>query len=1429
MGRNYTDNNTPQKGMVQDVNPAFQPDGTYRFALNTVNITDSGEQGFVGIEPGNTACYDLPNDYYVIGSIPLVDNKAVLFLVSSDNERSEIGVGDNFCNYTTIINSTCLGFTKENQIQGTHSIVNGCETVVYFTSPTMYAINITNYEQYLLSGYTQSTANTDGEGWDCELLKQFPNYDRPTLSSFSVNDAGGDLPLGTYQIITSYLDSASNSIGWFDFTHPIPVTDESFTAGFETIDGGFNSDVPPTNKSITVTYDNVDTSYKYLRIALVASNDGVRTGYLIYDVPITSSTLSYTITTLTNAEEIDINNLIISPVVYEEAKTVTQINNRLLYGNLIGKQIDHAAFQQAANSIKTVWFAEQLQGKNISGNNYKSPSSFVETKGYMRDEVYAMGIVFLFKDGYVTPVYHIPGREKNTGHGDYFVGNVLPAASDPNIHNRKAPVTGWDDTVYTVVNSTTTGASEVYVGDVEHLGLAVADTVERWEVFNTATKTSGGAFHREGELAYWESDLEYPDTTDCNGDRVYPSGKIRYHKMPDTTLMYHADGDYNVYPLGLRFTNIDVPAAYTDQVTGFMIVRVKRDFSNSSVIDKGMFTQCIRVGSTPIIHQCYPYNDSRQPLVNIDRHFQGFHGPVAKFDRNALNASHVKFEKILYGTSNYEISDTALNPDRYVSWTSLDAFEDTKNPEDYNTNRRIDIQVYADADSVIESTFGADTFDNTEQQEVLALNLTTPAQPLAPLGHLTAGLSDGDDVNFLYGSVKKYLPQQYGSLSNLVYIPVQNSFETYAGTVADINVYGGDCFISELTFRRTALIEAMTYLPINHDDPDITLAGSFCERHVVGYFVESTINCGYRNEGDLDTEVYYPKTYYPNVARFAELELWTSDDSTDMANRYLDLIPNYYEINPDFNQENDVKIYIPLPSSFDYCSSCLEEFKTRIIYSEVKSIESTQDAFRVFLPNNYVDLPQNKGELTNLFVNDYKLFAHTENSLFSMLTSPQTIETDEATTYLGNAAFLSLEPQELKSIVEGYLGSKHQWATCTSEYGTLFVSKDRLFLMQDGMIEISNMGMRQFFIDNKLIFGESFRELMLDFSSSSTLEFSYLDNPANPHGVGFIACFDREKRRFIIHKRDYKILFGVGTVDEPIGFWGTKNTNIEYLEGAIVYNADTGWFEQAGPVISSNMGSFQNFTELEFSDTTLFENKSYTISYDPNLKQWISFHSYLPNFMFNTYDKWYTFSTEYMGSVYEHNTESFQRYYGQFKDHIIELVMSEDVLRSSVAKSVSYVSRALKYNSTYNQWVDVPYSTFTDVWLYNTSQSSDILSITVANNNGDPFLSIDYTDGETIVFKAEQTWRFNRFSNLVSDTSIPFATSSWTDISSDFFIDKLPNPLAHSTGITLYEREKFRDKFLIVRLIHSRSLLDGKGNLDLHTQYIFGNMKLSNR
>ena len=108
---------SPGKGLFMDTSPEVQPERTYRFALNAMNESKDGDQGFLINEQGNYECGDLDdNKWLVIGHVYTDNDTAIVFLAPRLSE--DIGIGKivevtDGCKVTTIMTSSCLNFSVD--------------------------------------------------------------------------------------------------------------------------------------------------------------------------------------------------------------------------------------------------------------------------------------------------------------------------------------------------------------------------------------------------------------------------------------------------------------------------------------------------------------------------------------------------------------------------------------------------------------------------------------------------------------------------------------------------------------------------------------------------------------------------------------------------------------------------------------------------------------------------------------------------------------------------------------------------------------------------------------------------------------------------------------------------------------------------------------------------------------------------------------------------------------------------------------------------------------------------------------------------------------------------------------------------------------------------------------------------------------------
>jgi len=441
------------------------PEDSYIYALNMIDRNDTGSVGELQDEPGNQSCITIPTGYEIIGAVETPKKKTFLFL--QDKINGIFKIWETFdCRHTEILSTDC--FTYNNRIKGEYRLLNEDREMLYFydgESP----------DRYFNLSEPQSECNDF-------LLK--PNYLAGKITYSRTVESGGNLPVASYSIKARYVDKLGNYTDWFNETTPVPIFKISSEGS------ALNT---PTSKALV--YDLVlDESYPFVEIAVCKYTDESTVVAYNYGKFRITDNFSVSITSIDGLPFLDYEATNVNTAKYESSKAMVQQDNRLIRVNLTETPRDWGKFQQVANNIQTTWY---------TGVNRKSG-----VKSFMRDEVYALGIVYVFADGLESPPFHIPGRVKDFD----AVGNPLPT-TEVNIHNRIAPTTGWDSSVY----------SKAAYSDADIIG---TPTFERWEGYNTACSdvVNSCGYYEVRDLN--GNPINYPDDLDCDGNRIYPLGAI---------------------------------------------------------------------------------------------------------------------------------------------------------------------------------------------------------------------------------------------------------------------------------------------------------------------------------------------------------------------------------------------------------------------------------------------------------------------------------------------------------------------------------------------------------------------------------------------------------------------------------------------------------------------------------------------------------------------------------------------------------------------------------------------------------------------------------------------------------------------------------------------------------------------------------------
>lgn len=547
---------------------------------------------------------------------------------------------------------------------------------------------------------------------------------------------------------------------------------------------------------------------------------------------------------------------------------------------------------------------------------------------------------------------------------------------------------------------------------------------------------------------------------------------------------------------------------------------------------------------------------------------------------------------------------------------------------------------------------------------------------------------------------------------------------------------------------------------------------------VYQYFVESDDNINYRHAGDVEKGVTVNNSMYFDKYTAAEV-LYKSplSDLTKMDNIL-------YEDH--FSAVQDVKVTVPFPKR----EVSTNLFPNRVIRSLVQT-GSFNDPYSYFLPLDYKDFDQNKGQISKVFKLDNLLYVHTERSLFRT-KGKQTIELGDATqAYVGSGNIFGQEPDEFIQTIEGYVGNYNQFGSLLSRMGYIFIGyKSRKIFAVAGQIkELSVDGLDQWCIENIPFtleaYGYNFEDINID---------------APTGDYGFTTTYDPLFNRIIITKREiaptetFISLFNSGLITFVKG----KNSFI---------------LKQSGKPIS-------------FLDPTYFVKTGWTLSYSIDFQSWVSRHGYASplytynsTFMYSFSDQLYT---DLASKFYVHNDmENPGLIYDVLRNFEIDVISTGDVSRTmqgtvstknkdKILSSVQYTADVFKQNKRVIQQIRQDFNPgFTNFYVYNTTQISGDTKLVYLNN----------------IRKVDNSWSFNDFrdisrsnfntSQVVGQVNVQGndyeGTYTYPTNTSMFLSEGVINIAYIDNNKNWYEKKKFVDKFIGVRLIannQSKSLIN---------------------
>lgn len=1340
------------KGMNTDVLEKFQPEGTYRFALNAVIETEEGDIQGLSNERGARLCANPFPNKKVIGHVLTDTDDIVLFLFDPASTRPEHEIGiynPNSCKYTTIGKGECLNFKLENQINAIFRLKNGCTRYVYFTDGVnpYRVVNISDTKDWVNNGNITT----------CEKIRYTRSYTIPKMEgskasgyASGVSPNGGSLEYGTYSFAIRLIDYDDNPTDWLNFSRYYPIGYSNTTNLDE--DKTYNEYVGASNveseigyknrstKSISLTLTSLDTRFSKYQIAVVKrlSTSGALSEVDLLqpkeiknpsNLALVSDIFTYTGNDADIFSSTTIDELFSENVKLDKVVAHTTSDNRLFVGGIKNEVKDYSGFQRHASSIKTEWVKRSL---SIPTKTSMNSEGYQDLSGLQSDEVYSFGIVYIFKDGTESPVFHIPGRPIN----------ITNSPNNPDIS-----YSGDLDT--TIIPPTDDNLMD-------------ASLNKAWQVYNTYTRNVDNL---SGYMGYYESNSSYPTIVTCDdhpdgywgrdfmGNLV--TGKIRHHRTPT----YSARPIPNIidkYITGVKFSVAqDYPS--TD-VVGHFYVMGERTEENRTVVDTGLMTRVFdSVDDTPSLVNVRRFLNQKNNSTTVKDFW--YLSNSTQYSEDLPSAFYVRMLDIISRApyvQNFATSQGTTRLGKTIEDNTAAMYVMDSGISPTEKNLKIEASSLILKNSKYMEPKGATFFDRSglNYQTINGINIKNIS----------------NSVNFGVLSLDRVVPINISS-SDYMYLVSLKVYRDVFSNLDTINYKRlGINYVNKIngvthTYTTYAGDIVQSYLTLADNEYDENSSGTlFASYNSISAILESSLNTSFRmydSRYEGKNEIYRGGYDIVNDSADNLLE-YLSNKLYKLSEDVLGYYNEFHSISKAYSYYQADKIYLPLPTSYNICSDCnIEDFPYRIYYSEPDTQESERDYFRTIRVNNYKDLDGYTGRLTDLFTFRDNLYALTTSSAYFLPYRPQSIETNEGALYIGTGGVLSLPPRQLKTTDYAFGGTSHFKSRTLTEYGIVYVDdiSGRPFLLNEGLSDLSLSGLRNFFQE------EGIFKLQNQFKSkNSTYPFI---STSSSLGIGYITAYEPRHKRVIIHKKDYSILPSL--IDS-------------FQVGTNITTVNTLWFDGNRFVYNSPSGAI--YPKLD--DPSFFENNSFTVSYSFLTNSFVSFHSYLPEYLFNNYRNLFS------NSVYKHDGD-YQTYYNKKYDFIVDYVTS---LNPKEIKTFSYAK--VRNKTYYNGFTN---NTFDRAIAYNSYQTSGVVYL-----DKDKAFDLSPASLQSPVKSVDYSYNISSLRDKTILNTQPIWDKSWTSKQFQYYIDKVPNISNISTTSSLFEQKRLKDYFLGLRLFYNPTL-----------------------
>ena len=603
-------------------------------------------------------------------------------------------------------------------------------------------------------------------------------------------------------------------------------------------------------------------------------------------------------------------------------------------------------------------------------------------------------------------------------------------------------------------------------------------------------------------------------------------------------------------------------------------------------------------------------------------------------------------------------------------------------------------------------------------------------------------------ISAYYGALKVTLSSQYGQLESIKQIPISACIHL-AGNATKFSsglIFGGDTYIGRFTeknpffFYNSWLMGEPDEMEIDYRNyMNIAFPRYWIDTNKSNYalFKNASVN---RHLDERESSVFFVSKgyfylFFNGIRDFyveSEINLAHRDWEEDPSKRHYDVFEyqdydmlfrsdmikngNYYKYDYSLSISRLFNNYSSWGSLYtrDYdpatASKCYVYRPKRVLYSLPQEQELKKDNWRIFLANNYKDF---NGQVTVVkAVNKTGALFMMDNQSPVQFTGVDQLQTDIGTKItIGDGGLFQQPLQNIVNSDESYeYGScQNKFAVVGTTHGVFWVSQNqgKVFQYQGGLKEISRDGMKWWFAN-----------YLPSYLLKAFPNYPYPDNPVI--GVGVQMIYDNTNEIVYITKKDYKPIEGSNLLLDNKGFYKVTTAGKVYIP---------------------------------LTDTTYFENASWTISYDPKSQTWISFHDWIPSFLIPGKAH---FMSVNVNSIWKHNVrcDRFANYYNIDYPFEVEFVSATGQQVNSM-RNIEYLLEAYTSHNECRDKFHILDSNFDQAIIYNSEQVSGLLELELKTKSN-PLTLLTYPQIRTQSIginysKEENKYRFNQFWDITKN------------------------------------------------------------------------------